>query len=59
MRKLGMRIVFWWKARRKETNQEDLDICARIILRWILEKQDGVVQTELVWLEIGTSGVLL
>jgi hypothetical protein len=30
-----------------------------IILRWILERYDGVVWTGLVWLRIGTSGGLL
>jgi hypothetical protein len=28
-------------------------------LRWILEREDGVVWTGLVWLWIGTSGELL
>jgi hypothetical protein len=27
----------------------------RIILKWILERQDGVVLTGLIWLRIGTS----
>jgi hypothetical protein len=31
----------------------------RIILRWILEREDGVVWTGLIWLRIGTSGGLL
>jgi hypothetical protein len=29
------------------------------ILRWILERSDGVVWTVSVWLRIGTSGELL
>jgi hypothetical protein len=31
----------------------------RIILKWISERQDGVVWTGLIWLRIGTSGELL
>jgi hypothetical protein len=31
----------------------------RIILRWILERWDGVVWSGLIWLRIGTSGRLL
>jgi hypothetical protein len=38
---------------------EDLDVGGRIILRWILERKDGVVWTGLIWLRIGTSGGLL
>jgi hypothetical protein len=30
-----------------------------IILRWILERYDGVVWNRLVWLRIGTGGKLL
>jgi hypothetical protein len=29
------------------------------ILKWILEKQDGMIWIGLVWLQIGTSGGLL
>jgi hypothetical protein len=36
-----------------------LNVGGRMILRWILEKQDGVVWTGLMWLRIGTSGGLL
>jgi hypothetical protein len=37
---------------------EDLDVGERIILKWILEKQDGVVWTGFIWLRTGTSGGL-
>jgi hypothetical protein len=38
---------------------EDLDVGGRIILKWILESQDGVVWTGFIWLKIGTSEGLL
>jgi hypothetical protein len=31
----------------------------QIILKWILERQDGVVWNGTIWLRIGTSGGLL
>jgi hypothetical protein len=31
----------------------------RIILKWILERYDGVVWTGLIWLRIGTGGKFL
>jgi hypothetical protein len=38
---------------------EDLEVSERIILKWMLEKQDGVVWTGSIWLRIGISGGLL
>jgi hypothetical protein len=35
---------------------EDLDVGGRIILKWILEKQDMVVWTAMVWLRIAAHG---
>jgi hypothetical protein len=31
----------------------------RIIVKWIVEKQDGAVWTRFIWLRIGTNGELL
>jgi hypothetical protein len=36
--------------------REDIDVGARMILEWILEREDGVVWTGLIWLRIGTGG---
>jgi hypothetical protein len=56
MGRRGMQIGFWWGSEKERDLQEDLDIGGRIILRWILERQDGVVWTGLIWLRIGTNG---
>jgi hypothetical protein len=49
---------FGGKARRKETTRKT-DVGGRIILKWVLEKWDGVVWTGFIWLKIGASGGLL
>jgi hypothetical protein len=43
---------------RGEEEKEEKGVGGWIILRWILERQDGVVWTGLVWLRIGTKGGL-
>jgi hypothetical protein len=35
---------------------EDLGVDGNIILKWILEKQGGMVRTGFIWLRIGTNG---
>jgi hypothetical protein len=39
-------------------NQKEEGVCRWIILKWVLERQDGVVWTGLIWLRIRTSGAL-
>jgi hypothetical protein len=46
-----MLIGFWL-----ESQKEDVDAGGRIILKWIIERPDGVVWTRLIWLRIGASG---
>jgi hypothetical protein len=48
-----------WEIQKKREDWEDLDVCGRIILKSILEKQDGVAWTGFIWLRIRTSGGLL
>jgi hypothetical protein len=54
-----MHIVYCWESQKERDDYEDQDFGGWIILKWILERQVGVVWTELVWLRIGTSGGLL
>jgi hypothetical protein len=43
----------------ERNHYKNLDVGGRIILRWILEKEDGVVWTGFIWHKIGTSAGLL
>jgi hypothetical protein len=38
-----MRTGFWWKAPKEGDHYEDLHVNAKIILKYILEKYNGVV----------------
>jgi hypothetical protein len=49
---------FCEKASRKESTRTTYTLMG-ITVKWILEKQDTMVWTELIWLRIGTSGGLL
>jgi hypothetical protein len=54
-----MHIGYWLESHKKRDDYEDLDVGGRRILNWILERQNGVVWTELIWLRIAFSGRLL
>jgi hypothetical protein len=54
-----MQIGFRWEIQKERGHREDLVIGHRIILKWILEREDRVVWTALIWLRIGTSGGFL
>jgi hypothetical protein len=54
-----MHIRFWWESQKEIDHWEYLDVGDRIILKWIIERKDGVVWTGLIWLRIGTNGVPL
>jgi hypothetical protein len=49
----------WWESQKERDHWEDQDIGGRTILKWILERQDGVVWTGSIWVRIGTGGGLL
>jgi hypothetical protein len=54
-----MHTGFWWESQKERDHYEDQGVGGWIILKRILERQDGVVWTGLIWLRIGTSGGLL
>jgi hypothetical protein len=50
---------FWLEHQKERDHYEGINIGGSTVLKWILERQDGVVWTGLIWLRIGTSGGLL
>jgi hypothetical protein len=50
---------YWWESQMEKDHYEDQAIGGWIILKWSLERLDGVVWTGLIWLRIGTNGELL
>jgi hypothetical protein len=34
-RRRGMHIGFWWESEKERDHEENLDVCGRIILKWI------------------------
>jgi hypothetical protein len=55
----GTLLGYWGESQRERGRYEVQDVGGWIILRWILERCDGVMLTGLVWLRIGTGGELL
>jgi hypothetical protein len=55
----GMNIGYWWGSQNERDHWEDQDIGVWTILKWILERSDGMVWIGLIWLRIGTSGGFL
>jgi hypothetical protein len=51
--------AFWWGNLRERNYLKDVRIYGRIILKWTLKNWDGGTWTGLVWLRIGTDGVLV
>jgi hypothetical protein len=44
---------FWWESQAGKRPLEVSDVGGRITLKWIVEKQDGVVLTGLIWFRKG------
>jgi hypothetical protein len=55
----GTHIVYWWESQKERDHWEGQDVGGWTILKWILEKSDGIVWILLIWLRIGTIGGLL
>jgi hypothetical protein len=53
-----MHTGFWW-GNPEEKRLENLDVGGGIVLKWILEKYDGVLWAGFIWLRIGTCAGLL
>jgi hypothetical protein len=51
--------MIWWESHKERDHQRDLDIGRRTILKWILEKYNGVLWTQFIWLRIGTWWALV
>jgi hypothetical protein len=58
MERRGMHIGFWWESQKEKDHWENIEVGGRM-LKWMLERQGGMVWTGLIWLRIGTSGGLL
>jgi hypothetical protein len=59
MGRIGMHIGIWWENQTERDHKEDQVVDVWIILKWILDRKDGVVWTRSIWPRIGTSGELL
>jgi hypothetical protein len=55
MGKREMHIGYCWESQMERDHREDKGVGGRTILKWILEKYDGMLWTGLIWLRIGTS----
>jgi hypothetical protein len=54
-----MHIAYWWESQEEKTTRKTKDVGGWIILKWIVERQDGMVWTGWNWLRIRNSGGLL
>jgi hypothetical protein len=58
MGRIGIHTGFWWESQKERDHWENLDEDGRI-LKWNLEKYNGLVWTGLIWLRIWTNRELL
>jgi hypothetical protein len=54
-----MHVGYWWESQNERAHWEGQDVGGWTILKWILERYDGMVWIGLIWLRIGTSEGLL
>jgi hypothetical protein len=48
-----MHIGYQWETQKERDHWEDQDVGGWTILKWMLERQDGMVWIGLIWLRIG------
>jgi hypothetical protein len=54
-----MYIGYWWESQKERDHWDDQDVGGWAVLKWILERSDGMVWIGWIWLRIGTSGWFL
>jgi hypothetical protein len=54
-----MDIGYWWESQNEGYHYENQDVGGWTILKWILERWNGVVWIGSIWLRIEASGRLL
>jgi hypothetical protein len=57
-RKRNMHAGFWWGIQKKRDHLEHIGVYKRIILKWILTKQNGRTCSEFMSVRIGTTNGL-
>jgi hypothetical protein len=59
MGRRGMHLGYCCECQKERDHWEGQDVDGWTILKWILERYDGLVWIGSIWLRIGTSGGLL
>jgi hypothetical protein len=54
-----MHVGYCLERQKERVHWEEHDVVGWTILKWILERENGMVWIRLIWLWIGTSGGLL
>jgi hypothetical protein len=49
---------YWWESQKEIDHYENKYVGQWIILKWILERQDEVVWTALIWIRRGSHKML-
>jgi hypothetical protein len=51
-----MHTGLWWESQKRRDYYEILDVGGRVVLKQILERENGVARTRLIRLRVGTTG---